>query len=78
MTMAQAAELRVKWKQRVDPPPCEHLNLELVWSKSGSSSGNYNCIVCGEPILHQQSLSKLTPTNPSTPRLQDPRAGQAG
>ena len=79
MTITQAAELRVKWKQRVDPTPCEHLNLELEWSDSGST-GNYNCIVCGEPIVpqHQQSLSKLTPTNPSSPRLQDPRHGQVG
>ena len=79
MTITQAAELRVKWKQRVDPPPCEHLNLELEWSDSGST-GNYNCIVCGEPIVHQhqQSTPRLTPTNPSSPGLQDPRPGQAG
>ena len=56
MTMTQAAELRVKWKQRVDSPPCEHLNLELEWSDSGhspGSPGNYTCIVCGEPIVHK-------------------------
>jgi hypothetical protein len=29
MTITQAAELRVKWKQRVDPIPSEHLTLEL-------------------------------------------------
>jgi hypothetical protein len=52
MTTAQAAELRVKWKQRVDQTPCEHLNLELELTGSGST-GNYNCIVCGEPIAHQ-------------------------
>jgi len=52
MTITQAAELRVKWKQRVNPIPCEHLNLELELSGSGST-GKYNCIVCGEPILHQ-------------------------
>ena len=75
MTSAQAAGLRVKWKQRVDPLPCEHLNLELEWSGSGPPKGNYSCIVCGEPILHhsQQSPSGQTPTNPSTPGLQDPR-----
>jgi hypothetical protein len=53
MTNAQAAGLRVRWKQRVDPLPCEHLNLELEWSGSGPPSGNYTCIVCGEPILHK-------------------------
>jgi hypothetical protein len=54
--MTQAAELRVKWKQRVDSLPCEHLNLELEWSDSGhspGSQGNYTCIVCGEPIVHK-------------------------
>jgi ssDNA-binding Zn-finger/Zn-ribbon topoisomerase 1 len=49
MTTTQAAELRVKWKLRVDPPKCEHLNLELEWSDNGLT-GNDNCIVCGEAI----------------------------
>jgi hypothetical protein len=52
MTTIQAAALRVKWKQQVDPLPCEHLNLELEMSDSGST-GNYNCIVCGESIVHK-------------------------
>lgn len=58
MTIIQAAELRVKWKLRVNPPPCEHLNLELEWSDNGSTD-NYNCIVCGEVIAKklQRSLS---------------------
>jgi hypothetical protein len=56
MTIIQAAELRVKWKERVDPPPCEHLNLELEWSGSGST-GNYNCIVCGEFVVHKLQAS---------------------
>ena len=79
MTMTQAAELRVRWKQRVDPSPCEHLNLELEFSGIGSS-GNYTCIVCGEQIVHhhQPSVSRPTPTDPSSPGLQDPRIGQAG
>jgi len=29
MTMTHAAALSVKWNRRVDPPPCEHLNLEF-------------------------------------------------
>jgi len=65
MTIIQAAELRVKWKQRVDPPPCEHLNLELEWSGDGPT-GNYNCIVCGESVAHkpQASVSHI-PTTPA-------------
>jgi hypothetical protein len=35
MTILQAAALRVKWKQRVDPP-CKHLNLELTSSQLNS------------------------------------------
>jgi len=51
MTTSQAAELRVKWKQHVDAPACEHLNLELEWSDNGYLTGYYNCIVCGHPVL---------------------------
>lgn len=50
MTTTQAAELRVKWKQRIDPVECKHLNLELEWTDSGFPTGNYNCIVCGENV----------------------------
>jgi hypothetical protein len=53
MTTTQAAELRVKWNQRVDPPPCEHLNLELEWSDN-ALTGNYNCIVCGQAVAHKE------------------------
>jgi len=54
MTMSQAAALRVKWKQRNNPPKCEHLNLELEWSDTGYLTGNYNCIVCGEAVTTTQ------------------------
>jgi len=39
----------MKWKLRSNPPPYEYLNLELEWSDNGST-GNYNCIICGEMI----------------------------
>jgi hypothetical protein len=55
MTISQAAELRVKWNQRKDPPQCEHLNLELEWSDSGYVTGNYNCIVCGYPVVRKHA-----------------------
>ena len=54
MTMTLAVELRVRWKQRVDPPKCEHLNLELEWSDDGHLTGNYICIVCGEAAAQKQ------------------------
>jgi hypothetical protein len=55
MTATQAAELRVKWKQRVKPSPCEHLNLELERSDNGYLTGNYTCIVCGEVAAQKQT-----------------------
>jgi hypothetical protein len=45
MTVTQAAELRMKWKPRVDPVSYEHLNLELEWGDNGYLMGNYNGIV---------------------------------
>ncbi len=53
MTKAQAAELRVKWQQRVHPLPCEHLNQELESSDAGYVTGNHHCIECGESIAHK-------------------------
>ena len=57
MTTTQAAELRVKWKEHLNPPPCEHLNLELEWSEGGYRTGNYNCIVCGESVVKSSARS---------------------
>ncbi|MGE0471646.1 MAG: hypothetical protein Nkreftii_002223 [Candidatus Nitrospira kreftii] len=51
MTTTQAAELRVKWKQQVQLPKCEHITLELEWSEGGYPTGNYNCIICGEHVV---------------------------
>ena len=53
MTTTQAAELRVKWKERTDAPKCEHLTLELEWSENGYFTGNYTCIVRGDPIAQK-------------------------
>jgi hypothetical protein len=52
MTLNQAVAFRVKWKQRTDRTPCEHLNLELEWSGSGST-GNYSCIACDESVARK-------------------------
>ena len=54
MTIEQAAAIRVKWKQRVEHSPCEHLNLELERNDLGHSTGNYVCIICGEPIAQKR------------------------
>ena len=50
MTITQVATLQMKWKQRTDPSPCEHLNLELQWDVLGHSEGEYICILCGESV----------------------------
>lgn len=50
MTKAQAEVLRMKWKQQVDPPACEHPNQELEGSEDGYLTGNYHCTDCGESI----------------------------
>jgi hypothetical protein len=55
--MIQAATLRMKWKQRIDRLPCEHLNLELQWDVLGHSEGDYICILCGEPVAERKKLA---------------------
>jgi len=47
MTKAEAEALRVKWKQRVDPPVCAHPNLESEESDSGYLTVDHHCIACG-------------------------------
>jgi len=44
MTKGQAAALRVKWKQRVEPLPCQHLNQELDSGDAGYLTGTYYCL----------------------------------
>jgi hypothetical protein len=53
MTLTQAAALRVKWKQRADRTPCEHLNLELEWNDIGNSKANYIYILFGESVAQR-------------------------
>lgn len=53
MNTTQAAELRVKWKERRELAMCEHLNLELEWTDNGFRTGFYDCIVCGEHVVRQ-------------------------
>ena len=50
MTILQAVALQMKWKQRTDHLPCEHLYLELAWDTLGHSDGNYVCTHCGETV----------------------------
>ena len=52
MTSAQAAALQAKWKERVDPLPCDHLNQELESRDGVYLTGKYHCIACGESVPH--------------------------
>ena len=52
MKRAQAEALQVKWSQRADPLPCEHLEQETETDAAGYWTGNYYCIACGELIVH--------------------------
>lgn len=55
MTAAQAAELRIQWQQRVNRPPCEHIDLKLERTDTGYLTGNYNCIVCDETVIQKRT-----------------------
>ncbi len=55
MTATQAAELRMKWNERVNPQPCEHLTLELERSDNRYLTGNYICIVCGIAVAQTRA-----------------------
>ena len=48
MTKVQAALLQAKWKQRLNPEPCNHLAQELGESDDGYLTGTYHCVDCGE------------------------------
>ena len=63
MTMNQASHLRVQWKQRADPRPCKHLNLELEHGNDDYLTDNYHCTACGELVAaNTRALSSsLTP-----------------
>ena len=53
MTKAEAAALRAKWKERVDPTSCQHHDLTLE-IENGYFTGDYSCIVCGESVARRK------------------------
>lgn len=55
MTATQAAALRMKWNERMDPQPGEHLNLGLERSDHRYLTGNYICIVCGTAVAQTRA-----------------------
>lgn len=69
MTKAQADEVRVKWKQRVHPLPCEHLNQELESGDAGYLTGTYHCLDCGESVAVNTNPSLHVQETRSSERL---------
>jgi hypothetical protein len=56
MTKAHAAGLQMKWKQRVDPSPCEHIIQESGHTDNGHFiTGLYYCIECGQGLMRPPS-----------------------
>lgn len=53
MTMDQAVTLRKKWNQGGIHLSCDHVDLEIESNALGDTTGNYVCILCGEPVAHR-------------------------
>ncbi len=59
MAHAQMAKVQVKWEQRENPAPCEHLKLKLEPSGFGGFTGNFYCIACGDSIVPPKPIISL-------------------
>ena len=53
MTITQAALIRAKWRGQSTLETCRHMTLELEFNDRGDSTGNYVCVVCGEPVARR-------------------------
>ena len=58
MTINQAVLIRAKWRGQSILETCRHLNLELEFNDVGDSTGNYVCILCGEPVAQRSLAAK--------------------
>ncbi len=66
MTNSHAAGLRLKWDQRVDPLPCEHIFLEPAHTEKGHFiTGLYFCIECGQAL--ERPPTAMPPPDPTIP-----------
>ena len=52
MTRTEAAALEKQWSQRVNPPPCDHLDQELESVHGVYLTGHSFCKTCGQLIPH--------------------------
>ena len=53
MTINEAARIRAQWKGQSAVKTCRHFTLELEFNDQGDSTGNYVCILCGEPMAQR-------------------------
>jgi hypothetical protein len=51
MTMAQAEELQIQWRQLGNSQSCPHSSRELGYSDDGYLTGVLHCVDCGE-VFH--------------------------
>ena len=67
LTEDQAMRLRDRWVMRRDTRPCQHFQLELLWTNKGVSTGIYICLHCGTEVCHGMGLDLSTRTEDSLP-----------
>ena len=53
MTIKQADFIPARWRGQSALETCRHMSLELEISDQGDSTGNYDCIVCGELVAQR-------------------------
>ncbi len=56
MTIKEASRIRGQWKGQSAVETCRHFTLEVEFDDQGDSTGNYDCILCGETVA-QRSLA---------------------
>jgi hypothetical protein len=52
LTEDQARRLRDRWVVRRSAQPCQHFQLELLWTEKGVSTDIYVCLHCGAEVCH--------------------------
>jgi hypothetical protein len=56
MTIIESTRIRATWRGQSALETCRHLTLKLEFNGQGDSTGNYVCILCGQPVA-QRSLA---------------------
>ena len=67
MTDDTARRLRDGWAKRPEAKPCQHFQLELVWTAAGTSMGIYACLHCGTEVCHCSGTQHTIPSRVGLP-----------